>query len=61
MKLLHNCWFEEDGQDLTEYALILAFVALASAAIFMAAGGSIVGIWQQGNVALTRANLMAAS
>ena len=32
---------DEEGQDLIEYTLLLAFVALASAAIFIGAGGSI--------------------
>ena len=29
----------EDGQDLIEYTLLMAFVALASAALFIGAGG----------------------
>ena len=32
---------EESGQDLIEYTLLLAFVALASASLFMSAGNSI--------------------
>lgn len=35
----------EWGQDLTEYALLLAFVVLASAAIFLMSGDIIKGIW----------------
>lgn len=35
----------ELGQDLIEYTLLMAFVALASAALFIGAGGSIKGIW----------------
>ena len=35
---------DEQGQDLIEYTLLLAFVALASAAIFIGAGNSISGI-----------------
>jgi Flp pilus assembly pilin Flp len=37
---------DETGQDLIEYTLILAFVALASAAIFTQAGGSVTTIWE---------------
>lgn len=37
---------DEQGQDLIEYTLLLAFVALASAALFMNAGGSVKGIWE---------------
>jgi Flp pilus assembly pilin Flp len=36
---------DERGQDLIEYTLMLAFVALASAALFASAGGSIDTIW----------------
>ena len=35
----------EQGQDLIEYTLLLAFVVLASAALFVAAGGSVETIW----------------
>jgi Flp pilus assembly pilin Flp len=33
----------EDGQDLVEYILLMAFVALASAALFVGSGGSLSG------------------
>lgn len=36
---------DEEGQDLIEYTLLMAFVALASAAIFVSAGSSISAIW----------------
>ena len=51
---------EEQGQDLVEYTLLLAFVCLASAALFISAGTSIGGIWTQANSRLTNANLAAA-
>jgi Flp pilus assembly pilin Flp len=47
---------EEQGQDLIEYTLLMAFVALASAALFIGAGGSIQGIWSQTNTQLVSAN-----
>jgi len=52
---------DEAGQDLIEYTLLLAFVALASAAIFIGAGGSISGIWGTTNTQLSNANSYAAS
>jgi Flp pilus assembly pilin Flp len=52
---------EEQGQDLVEYTLLLAFVALASAALFISAGGSIGGIWTQANSRLDAANTAAQS
>ncbi len=51
---------EEEGQDLIEYTLLLAFVALASAAIFVGAGNSITGIWSSANNALSNANVAAS-
>jgi Flp pilus assembly pilin Flp len=36
---------DEQGQDLIEYTLLLAFVALASAALFTSAGKSVGTIW----------------
>jgi len=44
-KMMLTFWSEENGQDLVEYALLLAFVAFASAALYENAGGSISGIW----------------
>jgi Flp pilus assembly pilin Flp len=47
---------DDQGQDLIEYTLLLAFVALASAALFTSAGASIKGIWTTTNTNLTTAN-----
>lgn len=47
---------DEQGQDLIEYTLLMAFVALASAALFIGAGGSINGIWAVSNTQLAAAN-----
>jgi Flp pilus assembly pilin Flp len=56
MTFLRNFWQEDEGQDLIEYTLLLAFVALASAALFMGAGKSITGIWNQTSSQLVAAN-----
>jgi Flp pilus assembly pilin Flp len=56
MTILRNFWSDEQGQDLIEYTLLMAFVALASAALFIGAGSSIKGIWSQTNTQLTTAN-----
>ena len=47
---------EEKGQDLVEYTLLLAFVCLASAALFTSAGDSLKGIWGDANLILSNAN-----
>jgi Flp pilus assembly pilin Flp len=52
---------DEQGQDLIEYTLLLAFVALASAAVFIGAGTSITGIWTTANTKLANAALAATS
>jgi Flp pilus assembly pilin Flp len=51
---------DESGQDLIEYTLLLAFVALASAALFIGAGGSVQGIWSTTNSQLVAANTSAS-
>ena len=51
---------DDRGQDLIEYTLLMAFVALASAALFLGAGGSISGIWTASNSQLTAANSSAS-
>jgi Flp pilus assembly pilin Flp len=52
---------EEKGQDLVEYTLLLAFVCLASAALFISAGSSLAGIWGDAYAILAIANTAAAS
>ena len=51
---------DEQGQDLIEYTLLLAFVALASAALFIGAGNSVKGIWSVTNSQLAAANTSAS-
>jgi len=53
--MIRNLLRDEQGQDLIEYTLLLAFVALASAALFIAAGGSVSGIWSVANSRLSTA------
>ena len=44
---------EDAGQDVTEYTLLLAFVALVSAALFLNGAGSISSIWTSTSSALS--------
>jgi Flp pilus assembly pilin Flp len=57
---LKNLVRDEQGQDLVEYTLLLAFVALASAALFIGAGGSVQCIWTQANQRLSEAAASAS-
>ena len=50
---------EEEGQDLVEYTLLLAFVCLASAALFIGAGKSMANIWVDTNIIVSNAGLVA--
>ncbi len=60
MTYLRSFWKDEQGQDLIEYSLLMAFVALASAALFLGAGKSISGIWSTTNSQLVAANAQAS-
>jgi len=47
--LMYSFLRDEQGHDLIEYTLLLAFVCVASAALFISAGGSVTGIWTATN------------
>jgi len=51
---------DEDGQDLIEYTLLIAFVCLATAALFVSSGGSLSGIWIAANSQLGAAYTSAS-
>jgi Flp pilus assembly pilin Flp len=59
LSFVKTFWNDQQGQDLIEYTLLMAFVALASAALFLGAGGSIQGIWTASNSQLSIANTKA--
>jgi Flp pilus assembly pilin Flp len=61
MTYLRNFWNDEQGQDLIEYTLLIAFVALASAALFIGAGGKVSTIWTITNNSLSQAASAAGS
>src|SRR5437879_12255161 len=51
---------QEQGQDLVEYTLLLAFVAWSSAALFISGGANTAGIWSVVNTILSNANVAAS-
>jgi Flp pilus assembly pilin Flp len=59
MTFLKNFIQDEQGQDLVEYTLLLAFIALAIGALYTAMGDSILGIWTKANTDLVAANTAA--
>ena len=56
MTFMRDFFGNEQGQDLIEYTLLMAFVALASAGLFLGAGGDVKGIWTTTNNQLAQAN-----
>ena len=61
IRMLKQIWRQEDGQDLIEYTLLLAFVALVAAGLFIQAGNVTAGIWGTANTILTNASKCAVS
>ena len=61
MNTLKQFLRDEEGQDLIEYTLLLAFVALASATLFTKAGGSVKTIWTAASTNLVNAATAATS
>ena len=60
LNVMKRLWQDDQGQDLIEYTLLMAFVALASAAIFVSAGSSISGIWGSASTQLSNAATSAS-
>ncbi len=54
-EITQRFWKDQQGQDLTEYALLLAFVVLAAAGLFVVSGNSVVTIWSVSNSVVTAA------
>ncbi len=52
---LQAFWREEDGQDLVEYALLLAFIALAAVAVLTSVQTNIKTLWKDISNALSDA------
>lgn len=60
MEILRRCYADESGQDVVEYALLLAFVVLASAALLFSGQASINTIWTTTNNNLNSAKSSAS-
>lgn len=59
-RVMQRFWREESGQDLIEYTLLMAFVALASASLFISAGSSVSGIWGTASNQISNAAVSAS-
>jgi Flp pilus assembly pilin Flp len=61
MTLVKNFLRDDSGQDLIEYALLLAFICLFSAAVFISVGQEVSGIWSVANTATNKAAAAAVA
>jgi Flp pilus assembly pilin Flp len=59
MKLLKNLLMSEAGQDMVEYTLLLAFIALAAGAAYVTIGNAICSIWSTAQADVTSASTIA--
>ncbi|MGA3042660.1 MAG: hypothetical protein ABSF54_17940 [Bryobacteraceae bacterium] len=61
VELMRRFCTEDAGQDLIEYTLLMAFVTLASAALFVGVGTNVSKIWSINNATLSTAVVKATS
>ena len=54
-------WQDQLGQDMVEYSLLLAFVCLASAALFIGVGKNVAAIWGYTSTTMQQAYCAASS
>ena len=59
--ILKAFWQEEDGQDMVEYSLLLAFIAIAAIGLLVNVKGSISTLWGTIDSQLTNANAQASA
>ncbi|MDP3001372.1 MAG: Flp family type IVb pilin [Bryobacterales bacterium] len=59
MNWIMKLWRDEQGQDLVEYTLLLAFVALVSAGLLTTIGQSVSGIWTSADTTVKAASTAA--
>jgi Flp pilus assembly pilin Flp len=57
-KRVYQFWREEEGQDLVEYTLLMAFVMFTIIGLASGFGGSIAGITNESNSQINYANNM---
>jgi Flp pilus assembly pilin Flp len=59
-RLVINFLREEDGQSVLQYAILMAWVTLASVAMINGVAGAEKGVWRTTNTQLTAANTAAS-
>jgi len=56
VSLIKSFWEDERGQDMVEYSLLLAFVSLSGAALYIGMGSTTKTLWGIVNSRLAAAN-----
>jgi Flp pilus assembly pilin Flp len=56
VRLKESFWEDDSGQDMVEYSLLLAFVCLVGAAMYLGVGRSTNTLWSIVNSRLAAAN-----
>lgn len=51
--LLSRLWKEEEGQDLTEYGLLLLFIALVSIVVIQGLGSAVKNVFSNASASLS--------
>jgi Flp pilus assembly pilin Flp len=59
-QMMQRFWKEEEGQDLVEYSLLLAFIALAAVGLLSGTRTTISGLWSNINNTLASASTTAS-
>jgi Flp pilus assembly pilin Flp len=57
---IYQLWANDEGQDLIEYTLLLAFVTLGAAVLMRGAGSSVSTVWSSANTTLSNAATKAS-
>jgi len=52
-KRLLRLWSEEEGQDLTEYGLLLLFIAMVSVAVVQGLGSVILNVFSNASASIS--------
>jgi Flp pilus assembly pilin Flp len=61
VQFMRNLWLEDEGQDLIEYTLLIAFLALATASFLGMGNNAIRGIVYTSNSQITAGSQFAGS
>jgi Flp pilus assembly pilin Flp len=60
-RIVRELWKETDGQDLVEYSLLLAFIALGTVALLGSTKTSLISLWSKIGSTLSSTATSAAS